>query len=164
MKPLVDSRLKIIGARGGVLWLSRMLERRRCLVSRNKYCFFKFRISLRSVGLIFTILAIGTTYHFLEKTFASLLFLGSCLSFAVAYSLGVCIEQFNFKNRIILSFSFLFMFLCVLLVIYSQYLYFTDRLVWPMPYVIALIWAFFLLPSFWSFTYRLLEAYSKRNV
>lgn len=134
------------------------------MMSRNKYCLFKFRISLWSVGLIFTVLAIGITYHFLDQTFASLLFLGSCLSFAVAYFLGICMEQFNFKNRIVLSFSLLLMFLCVMLMIYSQYLYFTDRLVWPMPYVIALIWAFFLLPSFWSFTYCLLKAYSKRNV
>ncbi len=131
---------------------------------RNKYFSMKFRISLWSVGLIFTVLAIGITYHFLNQTFASLLFLGSCLSFAVAYFLGICIEQFNFKNRIVLSFSISFMFLCVMLMIYSQLLYFTDRLVWPMPYVIALIWAFFLLPSFWSFTYCLLKAYSKRNV
>lgn len=148
---------------GGVLWLPWMLERWEHLASGNKYCLFKFKLSLRSVGLILIILAIGITYHFLEQTFASLLFLGSCLSFAAAYSLGICIEQFNFKNSIVISFSLLSMFLCVLMMIYSQYLYFSNQLAWPMPYVFALIWAFFLLPSFLSFTYCLLKAYSKRN-
>jgi len=112
------------------------------------------------MGVAFTALAISITYYFfLEQTFEGLLFLGSCLSLTVSVLLETCIERLSFKNRIVLSFSVLFMLLSILMMIYFMYLGFTD-LVWTMPLVFVLISSFLMFWSFYSFTYRLLKEYS----
>ena len=127
------------------------------LVSRDKYCLFKFRLSSWSIGLISLYLIIAIVLYFWEQTSSSLFFLASALSFATAYFLGVVTEQFNLRNRIVLSFSFLFMLLWFLNYVYSWYLYAIERAASPTPYVIMTM--IFWFPVCLFFIYSLLRTY-----
>ena len=148
------------------IWRSVMValdvRRRERLVSRDKYCLFKFRLSSWSVGLISLYMIIAIVLYFWEQTSSSLFFLASALSFATAYFLGAVIEQFNFRNRIVLSFSFLFMLLWFLNNVYSWYLYAIERAASPIPYVIMPM--FFWLPVCLLFIYSLLRTYLRIRV
>ncbi len=129
-------------------------------MSRIEHFLFKFRLSPWSVGLIFLYLMIGVLLNFWSQTLSSLFLFASALSFAIAYFLGTAIEQFNFRNRIVLSFSILFMLLWFLNYVYSWYLYAIEQNASHLPYVIMSVTFWF--PVCLLLIYSLLRTYLRR--
>jgi len=89
-----------------------------------------------------------------------LLFLGSILSFTVSYFFGALMEQFNMKNKTLLSLAFLFMALSFFLFISGWYIYApSESKLFPVG-IQMLLWSPFYLLS----ARALLRAYTRVNL